>query len=137
MVNVQCGYRALQESNVSAHGHRCRSSLPPLQENYYQRADATNPIHTSGCRVAVEDLFNDNLDVILGVGVGLLVFQLFNIMLAGGIGLRAGDLSVMSSHVYRFGSGHSQGEGCPQGCEGEEGAILIQVTALQYTLTIN
>ena len=45
----------------------------------------TNPIHTTGCREAVEALFTSNLEVILGVGIGLLVFQIFNIMLAGGV----------------------------------------------------
>ena len=52
-------------------------------------ADPTNPIHSTGCRKAVEALFQDNLEVILGVGVGLLIFQLFNIMLAGGTVINA------------------------------------------------
>lgn len=71
VVNVQCGYRALDAQGT----------------NYYLNPNAINPIHTTGCKRAVEALFNDNLDVILGVGVGLLIFQLFNIMLAGGLAL--------------------------------------------------
>ena len=49
------------------------------------RPNATNPIHSTGCREEVEALFTNNLEVILGVGIGLLIFQLFNIMLAGGM----------------------------------------------------
>ncbi|CAI8006342.1 Tetraspanin-15 [Geodia barretti] len=69
VIDVQCGYRALD----------------PLDRNYYRRPNATNEIYSVGCRQAAEDLFNDNLEIILGVGVGLLIFQLFNIMLAGGM----------------------------------------------------
>jgi hypothetical protein len=71
VIDVQCGYRALD----------------PLDRNYYRRPNATNEIYSVGCRQAAEDLFNDNLEIILGVGVGLLIFQLFNIMLAGGLAL--------------------------------------------------
>ena len=66
------------------------TSGPPVtapsfpQDVYYINADT--PIHTDGCLNRVRSLVEGNVDIILGVGVGLLVFQLLNIMLAGGEG---------------------------------------------------
>ena len=90
------------------------SWLPYLQ--YYETSGL---IHTTGCVDAVENLFSDNLTVILGVGVGLLVFQLFNIMLAGGELLGGGGVWGVSWAVFicRSGTGHPQGEGSHEGCE--------------------
>lgn len=69
VVNVQCGIQALNATS----------------EYYYRLADSD--IHSEGCLDAVRNVFQQNLSVILGFGIGLLVFQLFNIMLAGGLAL--------------------------------------------------
>lgn len=85
VVNVQCGIQALNASSVSV--IQLPSFLYTLshlaQEYFYKLAESN--IHSEGCLEVVQNLFRQNLSVILGFGIGLLVFQLFNIMLAGGI----------------------------------------------------
>ena len=39
-------------------------------------------IYTQGCLTRVRDLIDDNIIVIAGVGIGLLVFQVVNVMLS-------------------------------------------------------
>ena len=82
-------------------------------------------IHTIGCVDAVENLLSDNLTVILGVGVGLLVFQLFNIMLAGGELPDGGGVWGVSLTVFicRSGIGHPQGESSYEGYEAERKVV--------------
>ena len=42
-------------------------------------------IHQTGCFLAVRSFIQSNLYVVGGVGIGLLVFQLINVMLASGL----------------------------------------------------
>ncbi|XP_064401853.1 tetraspanin-33-like [Halichondria panicea] len=63
VINVQCGYGTLDTSNP----------------------DSMLGIYQIGCLSTVEGLFSNNLYVVGGVGVGLLVFQILNILLASGL----------------------------------------------------
>ena len=94
-----------------------------MQANYFERNSGL--IHSTGCRESAEDLLTDNLDVILGVGVGLLVFQLFNIMLAGGECVVGNRESVVAVAVCRAGSGYPQREGSSEGCETDTVALAM------------
>ena len=42
-------------------------------------------IHTSGCFSVVENFIQSNVYVLAGVGIGLLVFQVVNVILAAGL----------------------------------------------------
>ena len=89
ILNVQCGYRTLDPlavKTLTPLSHYCTPLSQLfcfcLKDNYYL---GTNPtIYTEGCVGAVKSLFRGNINTLLGVGVGLLIFQLVNIMLAGG-----------------------------------------------------
>ena len=128
VVNVQCGYQTLNSSAPQvSHPSSPMYNLPSLMLylphlQFYVTSDL---IHTTGCVDAVENLFSDNLTVILGVGVGLLVFQLFNIMLAGGELLDGGGVWGVSLTVFicRSGIGHPQGESSYEGCEAERKVV--------------
>lgn len=63
VINLQCGYRTL--------------------DNTTDRFMVG--IHTNGCFIAVQNLVRNNLYVVGGVGIGLLVFQVANTMLAAGL----------------------------------------------------
>lgn len=62
VINQQCGYRALDNATTT-----------------------TTMIHQTGCFLAVRSFIQSNLYVVGGVGIGLLVFQLINVMLASGL----------------------------------------------------
>ena len=61
VINVQCGYRAL---NATA---------------------GSRGIYEVGCLTRTEEFINRYLYVVAGVGIGLLIFQLINILLASGL----------------------------------------------------
>lgn len=63
IINQQCGYQTLD------------SSSPRFKQG----------IHTVGCLSAIQELINSNLYVALGVGIGLLVFQILCVLLASGL----------------------------------------------------
>lgn len=42
-------------------------------------------IYTTGCLTRVQELINGNLYTVIGVGVGLLIFQVLTVLLAGGL----------------------------------------------------
>ena len=61
VINVQCGYRRLGQ------------------------AAGSRMIYEIGCFMKIEQLINQYLYVVAGVGIGLLIFQLVNILLASGL----------------------------------------------------
>ncbi|XP_003388341.1 PREDICTED: tetraspanin-14-like [Amphimedon queenslandica] len=65
VINTQCGYRRLQNDS----------------DRYLQE------IYTEGCIVGLENFIQRYLYYIAGVGIGLLVFQLINIMLTAGLAI--------------------------------------------------
>lgn len=67
VINVQCGYRALNQS----------------EEFDQQRLG----IYDTGCIQALENFIQQYLYYIAGVGIGLLVFQLINILLTSGLAI--------------------------------------------------
>lgn len=64
VINIQCGYGTLDSS---------------VQSTFMAG------IFTTGCLTATQNLITNNLYVVGGVGVGLLVFQILNILLASGL----------------------------------------------------
>lgn len=64
MINFQCGYRAL--SNMTM----------------VQNAPS---IYLSGCLSTAENFVKSNVYVFAGIGIGLLVFEVLNIILAAGL----------------------------------------------------
>lgn len=61
VINVQCGYRTLNQTVGS------------------------RMIYEIGCLTRTEQFINQYLYVVAGVGIGLLIFQLVNILLASGL----------------------------------------------------
>ena len=59
------------------------TSLPPTHSLKTSRF--MEGIYTEGCFSKVQRLINSNLYVALGVGIGLLVFQIFCVLLASGL----------------------------------------------------
>ena len=63
VINVQCGYRTLSDSETAG----------------------SRGIYEIGCFARTEQFINQYLYVVAGVGIGLLIFQLVNILLASGL----------------------------------------------------
>lgn len=116
---MQCGIQALNASSVSV--IQLPSFLYTLshlaQEYFYKLAESN--IHSEGCLEVVQNLFRQNLSVILGFGIGLLVFQLFNIMLAGGIPRTKCVYSKVLLILHRASSGYPEREGSYETYEAE------------------
>ncbi len=81
-MNVQCGYRTLdvlEDVSLSPHSVVRRMKRPPSLQRYLQ------DIYTEGCLDAAKAFVEDNLYLLLGVIIGLLVFEIFNVLFAAGL----------------------------------------------------
>ena len=91
VINLQCGYRRL-DNTVSFEFfltyeciHMCMHVCMYVCIWCKQTDRFMRDIYTVGCFSAVRSLVRSNLYIVGGVGLGLLIFQAINIMLAGGL----------------------------------------------------
>ena len=59
--------------------------MPPPPPTLLQTARYNVGIYTDGCLSKIQNLISSNLYVALGVGIGLLVFQILCVLLASGL----------------------------------------------------